>query len=93
MSEHKSFGMIMYPAHEDVTINYGTMLQIKSVKILSDGRSVMETWGTHRFRILNRGESDGCMMAQVARYVAPFAVLKHASPYPPPPFWGGMPQY
>ena len=68
-SENKQFGMIMYPAHDGLTINYGTMLRIQSVKILSDGRSVIETWGTHRFRIINRVETDGYMVGQIERYV------------------------
>ncbi|KIM29535.1 hypothetical protein M408DRAFT_67860 [Serendipita vermifera MAFF 305830] len=66
-SENRQFGMIMYPAHDGVTINYGTMLRIQSVKILADGRSVIETWGAHRFRIVNRGERDGYVVGQTER--------------------------
>ncbi len=68
-SEKQEFGMIMYPAQEDITIHYGTMLRIQAVKILSDGRSVIETWGSHRFRIIDRSERDGYMVGETERYV------------------------
>ncbi|KAG8725015.1 hypothetical protein FRC09_010219 [Ceratobasidium sp. 395] len=45
----------------------GTMLQIKSVQMLSDGRSMVETFGTFRFRILERGTLDGYLMGRIAR--------------------------
>ncbi|PVF94746.1 hypothetical protein CPB86DRAFT_712528 [Serendipita vermifera] len=63
--EKPRFGMIMYPSQEGVVVNYGTMLDIKSVKILSDGRSVIETWGTDRFRLVKRGERDGYMVGKI----------------------------
>ncbi|KAL1747218.1 PUA-like domain-containing protein [Schizophyllum fasciatum] len=46
---------------------YGTMLEIRSVQMLPDGRSMVETWGTHRFRILERGVLDGYMVGRVER--------------------------
>ncbi|KAG8762047.1 hypothetical protein FRC12_009210, partial [Ceratobasidium sp. 428] len=45
----------------------GTMLQIKSVQMLSDGRSMVETFGTFRFRILERGTLDGYLVGRIAR--------------------------
>lgn len=68
--EKPRFGMIMYPSQEGVVVNYGTMLDIKSVKILSDGRSVIETWGTDRFRLVKRGERDGYMVGKIETYVS-----------------------
>ncbi|KAG8827041.1 hypothetical protein FRC19_005745 [Serendipita sp. 401] len=59
------FGMVMYPSSESHTVSYGTMLRVRSAKILSDGRSVIDTWGTHRFRILERGEQDGYIVGTV----------------------------
>ena len=58
---HPSFGMIP-PAnggagaavHEPAN-DYGTMLEIRNVTMLPDGRSLVEAWGTHRFRIMERG--------------------------------------
>lgn len=38
---------------------FGTMLDIKSVQMLPDGRSMIETVGSHRFRVLERGSLDG----------------------------------
>jgi hypothetical protein len=46
---------------------YGTMLEIRRVQMLADGRSMVETWGTHRFRILERGTLDGYMVGRVER--------------------------
>jgi hypothetical protein len=46
---------------------YGTMLEIRSVQMLADGRSMVETWGIHRFRILERGTLDGYMVGRVER--------------------------
>ncbi|KAG8854162.1 hypothetical protein FRB91_003929, partial [Serendipita sp. 411] len=59
------FGMVMYPSSESHTVSYGTMLRVRTAKILSDGRSVIDTWGTHRFRILERGEQDGYIVGTV----------------------------
>lgn len=57
--------MIMYPSTEGVTVNYGTMLEIRKVQILVDGRSVVETWGTSRFRIIRRGYRDGYLVGKI----------------------------
>ena len=43
------------------------MLQIRNVQMLPDGRSVVETWGTWRFRIMERGMRDGYTVARVER--------------------------
>ena len=47
--------------------DYGIMLQIRNVQMLPDGRSVVETWGTWRFRIMERGMRDGYTVARVER--------------------------
>ena len=47
--------------------DYGTMLEIRSVQMLADGRSMVETWGTYRFRILERGALDGYMVGRIER--------------------------
>ncbi|KZT74425.1 hypothetical protein DAEQUDRAFT_807557, partial [Daedalea quercina L-15889] len=46
---------------------YGTMLEIRSVQMLPDGRAVVETWGAWRFRIVERGTLDGYVVARVER--------------------------
>lgn len=68
------FGMIMPPRAAPISgigvdggCEFGTMLEIKSVQMLPDGRSMVETWGTHRFRILERGTLDGYMIGRVER--------------------------
>jgi Lon protease-like protein len=69
-----TFGMIMPPRAApvaglgvDAGTEFGTMLEIRSVQMLPDGRSMVETWGTHRFRILERGSLDGYMIGRVER--------------------------
>ncbi|KAI0719512.1 hypothetical protein C8T65DRAFT_635567 [Cerioporus squamosus] len=75
-SPNPCFGMIPPPraapstsAHGTTSTgnDYGTMLQIRNVQMLPDGRSVVETWGTWRFRIMERGMRDGYMVARIER--------------------------
>lgn len=49
--------------------DFGTMLEIRRVQMLPDGRSVVETWGTHRFRLLDRDSLDGYMVGRIERFV------------------------
>lgn len=41
------------------------MLQIRSVHFLPDGRSVVDTIGGKRFRVLSRGMRDGYCVANI----------------------------
>lgn len=41
------------------------MLQIRSVHFLPDGRSVVDTIGGKRFRVLSRGMKDGYCIANI----------------------------
>ncbi|KAG8718888.1 hypothetical protein FRC08_004107 [Ceratobasidium sp. 394] len=63
------FGMVMprQSANSTEGNDYGTMLEIKSVQMLSDGRSMVETFGTFRFRILERGTLDGYLVGRIER--------------------------
>jgi hypothetical protein len=65
------FGMIPPPrptaTHTSSGNDFGTMLRIRKVQMLPDGRSVVETWGTWRFRIMERGMLDGYVVARVER--------------------------
>ncbi|QRV87628.1 ATP-dependent protease La (LON) substrate-binding domain [Ceratobasidium sp. AG-Ba] len=63
------FGMVMprQSANNTEGNDYGTMLEIKSVQMLSDGRSMVETFGTFRFRILERGTLDGYLVGRIER--------------------------
>ncbi|GAA6004073.1 hypothetical protein JCM10207_002412 [Rhodosporidiobolus poonsookiae] len=68
-SPAQSFGMVL-PAKGDVpgAVNeYGTMLRITSCNVLEDGRMIIETVGTHRFRLLKRGFLDGYSVGRVER--------------------------
>lgn len=61
------FGIIMPPktASTSVNMDFGTMLEIRQVKMLHDGRSLVHTWGVSRFRVLERGTLDGYMVGRV----------------------------
>ena len=61
------FGMVMPPksASSRANMDFGTMLEIRAVRMLPDGRSLVHTWGVSRFRILERGMLDGYMVGRV----------------------------
>lgn len=71
-SGHPRFGMVL-PARGSGNPNmagvmeYGTMLDIKSIQMLPDGRSMVEAVGTHRFRLLEKGSLDGYTVGRVER--------------------------
>lgn len=44
---------------------YGTMLEIRDIQYFADGRSVVDTIGGKRFRVLSRGVKDGYNTAKV----------------------------
>jgi Lon protease-like protein len=69
--------MIMSPKSgvPNSQIDYGTMLQIRRVQMLSDGRSFVETMGSYRFRVLERGSLDGYTVGRIERQVhCPFFI-------------------
>ncbi|KAF4619146.1 hypothetical protein D9613_005059 [Agrocybe pediades] len=68
-SPNPRFGMIMPPKPGAPQMDYGTILEIRSVQMLPDGRSYVETIGSTRFRILERGTLDGYMVARTERQV------------------------
>ena len=45
--------------------NYGTMLEIRDIQYFPDGRSVVDTMGGRRFRVLDRHTKDGYNTASV----------------------------
>ena len=59
-SGQRQFGMCL---SGDST--YGTMLRILDFSQLPDGRSALQTLGTRRFRVLQRGQKDGYTTASV----------------------------
>ncbi|KAF8268235.1 PUA-like domain-containing protein [Lactarius quietus] len=64
------FGMIMPPSPaggRSTVHDFGTMLDIKGVRMLPDGRSIVETRGAYRFRIMERGSIDGYIVSRIER--------------------------
>ena len=45
--------------------DYGTMLEIRDIQYFEDGRSVVDTVGGRRFKVLSRGVKDGYNTAKV----------------------------
>ncbi|KAJ8281297.1 hypothetical protein GJAV_G00065930 [Gymnothorax javanicus] len=60
----KQFGMCIHDQQQGF-VDYGCMLLIRSVHFLPDGRSVVDTVGGKRFRVLKRGMKDGYCIANI----------------------------
>ncbi|NXG45167.1 LONF1 protein, partial [Psilopogon haemacephalus] len=60
----RQFGMCISDPHNGFA-DYGCMLQIRNVHFLPDGRSVVDTVGGKRFRVLQRGMKDGYCTADI----------------------------
>ncbi|XP_068134485.1 LON peptidase N-terminal domain and RING finger protein 1-like [Hyperolius riggenbachi] len=60
----KSFGMCLYESGKSFA-DYGCMLEILDLSYLPDGRSLVETVGRRRFRVLQRGQLDGYHKAEI----------------------------
>lgn len=45
--------------------DYGCMLQVRDVKFFPDGRSVVDTIGLSRFKVLSHGQRDGYNTANI----------------------------
>ncbi|GAA5974552.1 hypothetical protein JCM11641_002086 [Rhodosporidiobolus odoratus] len=67
-SPDQAFGMVL-PAKGsgEGTYEYGTMLRITSCKNMEDGRMILETVGTHRFRLVERKLLDGYTVGRIER--------------------------
>ncbi|NXN98274.1 LONF1 protein, partial [Rhinopomastus cyanomelas] len=60
----RQFGMCISDSQNGFA-DYGCMLQIRNVHFLPDGRSVVDTVGGKRFRVLRRGMKDGYCTADI----------------------------
>ncbi|XP_064005395.1 LON peptidase N-terminal domain and RING finger protein 1 isoform X2 [Pogoniulus pusillus] len=60
----RQFGMCISDPQNGFA-DYGCMLQIRNVHFLPDGRSVVDTVGGKRFRVLQRGMKDGYCTADI----------------------------
>ncbi|BES98730.1 ATP-dependent protease La (LON) domain [Nesidiocoris tenuis] len=67
--------------HNDVKrfADYGTLLEIQDVVMLSDGCSILSNVGIRRFQVTSRSERDGYDTAQV-QYLVDDPVPEHALP-------------
>jgi len=62
----RAFGMSCNVGDNDAPFaDYGTMLEIRDVQYFGDGRSVIDTIGGRRFKVLSRSERDGYDTAKV----------------------------
>lgn len=60
----RQFGMCV-ASEETGFSDYGTMLEIRDIEYFNDGRSVVDTIGGKRFRVLSRGAREGYHTAKV----------------------------
>ncbi|EFC41735.1 predicted protein [Naegleria gruberi] len=66
MSGSKCFGLVCCGPNRNGDIaKYGCIAKITSFKMLPDGRSIIETVGTERFKILEKWDTDGYICAKV----------------------------
>lgn len=56
--------------------DYGCMLYIRNLDYLPDGRSVVDTIGLKRFRVLQRGMKDGYCTADI-EYLEDIKVFRY----------------
>ena len=65
-SGSRQFGMCSYVQEQPHGFaEFGTMLEVQDVEFFTDGRSVVDTVGGRRFRVLRRGVLDGYCTATV----------------------------
>ncbi|XP_053359764.1 LON peptidase N-terminal domain and ring finger 1, like [Clarias gariepinus] len=60
----RQFGMCISDAHKGFA-DFGCMLHIRNVHFLPDGRSVVDTFGGKRFRVIRRSMRDGYYIANI----------------------------
>lgn len=60
----REFGMTVHDPHKTFA-DYGTMLEIRDIQYFNDGRSVVDTMGSRRFHVIERGSKDGYNTAVV----------------------------
>ncbi|XP_051259937.1 LON peptidase N-terminal domain and RING finger protein 2 [Dicentrarchus labrax] len=60
----KQFGMCIADELKGFA-DYGCMLQVRDVKFFPDGRSVVDTIGVSRFKVLTHGQRDGYNTAKI----------------------------
>lgn len=66
MDGDRHFGMVL-PSRDGGISEYGTMLYVQSCNMIEDGRSIVETMGSYRFRLLEHGTHDGYTVGRIER--------------------------
>ncbi|KAK5256501.1 hypothetical protein LTR40_010266, partial [Exophiala xenobiotica] len=71
-SGSRKFGMLMYRQYgvapgQPPFMPYGTVLFIERIELLPDGRSLIETRGLYRFRVIEASMHDGYFVGRVQR--------------------------
>ncbi|KAI9788242.1 MAG: hypothetical protein M1816_007008 [Peltula sp. TS41687] len=72
---NRKFGMVLYNHSGEPQgalgttqfMEYGTLLHVLNMEVLSDGRSLIETIGVSRFKVKDWGLRDGYIVAKVER--------------------------
>ncbi|TLD32695.1 hypothetical protein PspLS_00533 [Pyricularia sp. CBS 133598] len=71
LEQDRTFGMVLHRrarrAGEPDFVDIGTLLRVINVEFFPDGRSLIETVGVSRFRILQHGMKDGYVVAKIER--------------------------
>ncbi|RMZ91129.1 hypothetical protein DV736_g1638, partial [Chaetothyriales sp. CBS 134916] len=71
----RKFGMIMYNMHRQPQgdlgqidfMQYGTLVHIERIEMLADGRFMLETRGSSRFRVMETSVLDGYSIGRIQR--------------------------
>jgi len=61
----REFGMCCAVTHDQPYADFGTMLEIRDIQFFPDGRSIVDTMGGRRFKVVERTIMDGYNTAKV----------------------------
>ncbi|UJR21345.1 hypothetical protein I4U23_024438 [Adineta vaga] len=64
-TQSRTFGMCTYDEQTETFADYGTLLYIRGLVYTQDGRSIVDTIGRQRFRVIDRGMRDQYYTARV----------------------------
>lgn len=64
-SGYNRFGMVVHTDSDGGFGSIGCTAEIRNVRLLSDGRSLVDTVGGQRFRVVERGQRNGYNVAKV----------------------------
>jgi len=61
----REFGMCCHVGNNQPYADFGTMLEVRDIQFFPDGRSIVDTMGGRRFKVLERSVLDGYNTAKV----------------------------